>query len=103
MLVKGLDPDGMVGVMMLNFPKPFAGLHKANKQPPPYLVHGAKIVNGAFRSWTKKQVRHLVTDNHYQNFVCDYLETITRLELVLCFIYCVCLIVLTFCTVVFFH
>lgn len=38
------------------FPKHFAGLHKANKQPPPYLVHGAKIVNGAFRSWTKKQV-----------------------------------------------
>uniref|UniRef100_A0A8C1YDK3 Lysine-specific demethylase PHF2 n=1 Tax=Cyprinus carpio TaxID=7962 RepID=A0A8C1YDK3_CYPCA len=34
----------------------FKGLHKANKQPPPYLVHGAKIVNGAFRSWTKKQV-----------------------------------------------
>uniref|UniRef100_A0A8C2JY23 Lysine-specific demethylase PHF2 n=1 Tax=Cyprinus carpio TaxID=7962 RepID=A0A8C2JY23_CYPCA len=33
----------------------FKGLHKANKQPPPYLVHGAKIVNGAFRSWTKKQ------------------------------------------------
>uniref|UniRef100_A0A672T4L8 Lysine-specific demethylase PHF2 n=1 Tax=Sinocyclocheilus grahami TaxID=75366 RepID=A0A672T4L8_SINGR len=34
----------------------FKGLHKANKQPPPYLVQGAKIVNGAFRSWTKKQV-----------------------------------------------
>uniref|UniRef100_A0A672M349 Lysine-specific demethylase phf2-like n=1 Tax=Sinocyclocheilus grahami TaxID=75366 RepID=A0A672M349_SINGR len=34
----------------------FKGLHKANKQPPLYLVHGAKIVNGAFRSWTKKQV-----------------------------------------------
>uniref|UniRef100_A0A672T4M4 Lysine-specific demethylase phf2 n=1 Tax=Sinocyclocheilus grahami TaxID=75366 RepID=A0A672T4M4_SINGR len=33
----------------------FKGLHKANKQPPPYLVQGAKIVNGAFRSWTKKQ------------------------------------------------
>ncbi|XP_051528749.1 lysine-specific demethylase phf2-like isoform X2 [Myxocyprinus asiaticus] len=33
----------------------FKGLHKASKQPPPYLVHGAKIVNGAFRSWTKKQ------------------------------------------------
>uniref|UniRef100_A0A672M301 Lysine-specific demethylase phf2-like n=1 Tax=Sinocyclocheilus grahami TaxID=75366 RepID=A0A672M301_SINGR len=33
----------------------FKGLHKANKQPPLYLVHGAKIVNGAFRSWTKKQ------------------------------------------------
>nr|XP_057910923.1 lysine-specific demethylase phf2 isoform X2 [Doryrhamphus excisus] len=33
----------------------FKGLHKANKQPAPYLVHGAKIINGAFRSWTKKQ------------------------------------------------
>lgn len=31
-------------------------LHKANKQPAPYLVHGAKIINGAFRAWTKKQV-----------------------------------------------
>uniref|UniRef100_A0A8C4Z245 PHD finger protein 2 n=1 Tax=Gadus morhua TaxID=8049 RepID=A0A8C4Z245_GADMO len=33
----------------------FKGLHKANKQPAPYLVHGAKILNGAFRAWTKKQ------------------------------------------------
>ncbi|KAG5274785.1 hypothetical protein AALO_G00140090 [Alosa alosa] len=33
----------------------FKGLHKTNKQPAPYLVHGAKIINGAFRSWTKKQ------------------------------------------------
>lgn len=33
-----------------------AGLHKANKQPAAYLIHGAKIINGAFRSWTKKQV-----------------------------------------------
>lgn len=33
-----------------------AGLHKANKQPAPYLIHGAKIINGAFRAWTKKQV-----------------------------------------------
>ncbi|KPP64805.1 lysine-specific demethylase phf2-like [Scleropages formosus] len=33
----------------------FKALHKANKQPAPYLVHGAKIINGAFRSWTKKQ------------------------------------------------
>uniref|UniRef100_A0A673ATK9 Lysine-specific demethylase PHF2 n=1 Tax=Sphaeramia orbicularis TaxID=375764 RepID=A0A673ATK9_9TELE len=33
----------------------FKGLHKANKQPAPYLVHGAKIINGAFRAWTKKQ------------------------------------------------
>uniref|UniRef100_A0A8C2ITN8 Lysine-specific demethylase PHF2 n=1 Tax=Cyprinus carpio TaxID=7962 RepID=A0A8C2ITN8_CYPCA len=41
----------------------FKGLHKANKQPPPYLVHGAKIVNGAFRSWTKKQV-HLALLEH---------------------------------------
>lgn len=42
-------------------PDYFTGLHKANKQPPPYLVQGAKIVNGAFRSWTKKQV-HLATN-----------------------------------------
>uniref|UniRef100_A0AAY4EI07 Lysine-specific demethylase PHF2 n=1 Tax=Denticeps clupeoides TaxID=299321 RepID=A0AAY4EI07_9TELE len=27
-----------------------------NLHPAPYLVHGAKIINGAFRSWTKKQV-----------------------------------------------
>ncbi|KAB5537031.1 hypothetical protein PHYPO_G00114160 [Pangasianodon hypophthalmus] len=33
----------------------FKSLHKANKQPAAYLVHGAKIINGAFRSWTKKQ------------------------------------------------
>ncbi|XP_066553868.1 lysine-specific demethylase phf2 isoform X1 [Amia ocellicauda] len=33
----------------------FKGLHKAGKQPAPHLVHGAKILNGAFRSWTKKQ------------------------------------------------
>ncbi|XP_063071848.1 lysine-specific demethylase phf2 isoform X2 [Engraulis encrasicolus] len=33
----------------------FKGLHKTNKQPAPYLVHGAKIINGAFRSWTRKQ------------------------------------------------
>uniref|UniRef100_A0AAR2JAV7 Lysine-specific demethylase PHF2 n=1 Tax=Pygocentrus nattereri TaxID=42514 RepID=A0AAR2JAV7_PYGNA len=33
----------------------FRSLHKSNKQPAPYLVHGAKIINGAFRSWTKKQ------------------------------------------------
>ncbi|KAL4646376.1 lysine-specific demethylase phf2-like [Arapaima gigas] len=32
----------------------FKGLHKANKEPAPYLIHGAKILNGAFRSWTKK-------------------------------------------------
>uniref|UniRef100_A0A673VZT6 PHD finger protein 2 n=1 Tax=Salmo trutta TaxID=8032 RepID=A0A673VZT6_SALTR len=33
----------------------FKGLHKSNKQPAAYLVHGAKIINGAFRAWTKKQ------------------------------------------------
>ncbi|XP_038145086.1 lysine-specific demethylase phf2, partial [Cyprinodon tularosa] len=33
----------------------FKGLHKANKQPAAYLIHGAKIINGAFRAWTKKQ------------------------------------------------
>ncbi|XP_051873924.1 lysine-specific demethylase phf2 isoform X1 [Pristis pectinata] len=34
----------------------FKGLHKSGKQPPSYLVQGAKALNGAFRSWTKKQV-----------------------------------------------
>lgn len=38
-----------------HFLERFKGLHKANKQPAPYLVHGAKIINGAFRAWTKKQ------------------------------------------------
>ncbi|XP_064878140.1 lysine-specific demethylase phf2-like [Oncorhynchus nerka] len=33
----------------------FKGLHKANRQPAGYLIHGAKIINGAFRTWTKKQ------------------------------------------------
>ncbi|XP_041080951.1 lysine-specific demethylase phf2 isoform X2 [Polyodon spathula] len=33
----------------------FKGLHKAGKQPLPHLVQGAKVLNGAFRSWTKKQ------------------------------------------------
>uniref|UniRef100_A0A8C7NSJ3 Lysine-specific demethylase PHF2 n=1 Tax=Oncorhynchus mykiss TaxID=8022 RepID=A0A8C7NSJ3_ONCMY len=33
----------------------FKGLHKANRQPAAYLIHGAKIINGAFRAWTKKQ------------------------------------------------
>uniref|UniRef100_A0A8C6TA65 Lysine-specific demethylase PHF2 n=1 Tax=Neogobius melanostomus TaxID=47308 RepID=A0A8C6TA65_9GOBI len=28
---------------------------ESNKQPAPYLVHGAKIINGSFRAWTKKQ------------------------------------------------
>ncbi|XP_078270045.1 lysine-specific demethylase phf2 [Rhinoraja longicauda] len=32
------------------------GLHKSGKPPPSYLVQGAKALNGAFRSWTKKQV-----------------------------------------------
>ncbi|XP_077308225.1 lysine-specific demethylase PHF2 isoform X2 [Lithobates pipiens] len=32
----------------------FKALHKAGKQPVPHLVLGAKILNGAFRSWTKK-------------------------------------------------
>ncbi|XP_030884122.1 lysine-specific demethylase PHF2 [Leptonychotes weddellii] len=34
----------------------FKGSHKSGKQLPPHLVQGAKILNGAFRSWTKKQV-----------------------------------------------
>ncbi|XP_077458339.1 lysine-specific demethylase phf2 isoform X2 [Stigmatopora argus] len=34
----------------------FKGLHKENKMPAPYLIDGAKIMNGAFRAWTKKQV-----------------------------------------------
>ncbi|KAK7907402.1 hypothetical protein WMY93_016014 [Mugilogobius chulae] len=38
-----------------HFLERFKALHKANKQPAPYLVHGAKIINGAFRAWTKKQ------------------------------------------------
>ncbi|KAM4613939.1 lysine-specific demethylase phf2 isoform 1-T1 [Polymixia lowei] len=38
-----------------HFLERFKGLHKANKQPAAYLVHGAKIINGAFRAWTKKQ------------------------------------------------
>lgn len=35
---------------------PHLGSHKSGKQLPPHLVQGAKILNGAFRSWTKKQV-----------------------------------------------
>uniref|UniRef100_A0A3P9I9J9 Lysine-specific demethylase PHF2 n=1 Tax=Oryzias latipes TaxID=8090 RepID=A0A3P9I9J9_ORYLA len=38
-----------------HFLERFKGLHKANKQPAAYLIHGAKIINGAFRAWTKKQ------------------------------------------------
>ncbi|XP_041837400.1 lysine-specific demethylase phf2 isoform X2 [Melanotaenia boesemani] len=38
-----------------HFLERFKGLHKLNKQPAPYLIHGAKIINGAFRAWTKKQ------------------------------------------------
>uniref|UniRef100_A0A8C6M5R1 PHD finger protein 2 n=1 Tax=Nothobranchius furzeri TaxID=105023 RepID=A0A8C6M5R1_NOTFU len=38
-----------------HFLERFKSLHKANKQPAPYLIHGAKIINGAFRAWTKKQ------------------------------------------------
>lgn len=34
----------------------YLGLHKAGQQPPAHLLQGAKILNGAFRSWTKKQV-----------------------------------------------
>ncbi|XP_057579204.1 lysine-specific demethylase PHF2 isoform X1 [Hippopotamus amphibius kiboko] len=33
----------------------FKSSHKSGKQLPPHLVQGAKILNGAFRSWTKKQ------------------------------------------------
>ncbi|XP_064422293.1 lysine-specific demethylase phf2 isoform X2 [Latimeria chalumnae] len=33
----------------------FKGSHKSGQQLPPHLVQGAKIINGAFRSWTKKQ------------------------------------------------
>uniref|UniRef100_A0A8C5R3W2 PHD finger protein 2 n=1 Tax=Leptobrachium leishanense TaxID=445787 RepID=A0A8C5R3W2_9ANUR len=32
----------------------FKALHKSGKQPLPHLVQAAKILNGAFRSWTKK-------------------------------------------------
>ncbi|XP_013877150.1 lysine-specific demethylase phf2 isoform X2 [Austrofundulus limnaeus] len=38
-----------------HFLERFRSLHKANRQPAPYLIHGAKIINGAFRAWTKKQ------------------------------------------------
>uniref|UniRef100_A0A665WHV3 Lysine-specific demethylase PHF2 n=1 Tax=Echeneis naucrates TaxID=173247 RepID=A0A665WHV3_ECHNA len=41
----------------------FKGLHKANKQPAPYLIHGAKIINGAFRAWTKKQHEDELPEN----------------------------------------
>lgn len=63
-LVECFDTDGNNDA---KFPPHFAGLHKANKQPPPYLVHGAKIVNGAFRSWTKKQVQR----THINKLMCD--------------------------------
>ncbi|XP_059745491.1 lysine-specific demethylase PHF2 isoform X5 [Bos taurus] len=33
----------------------FKSSHKSGKQLPPHLVQGAKILNGAFRSWTRKQ------------------------------------------------
>ncbi|XP_027621324.1 lysine-specific demethylase PHF2, partial [Tupaia chinensis] len=33
----------------------FKGSHRSGKQLPPHLVQGARILNGAFRSWTKKQ------------------------------------------------
>lgn len=38
----------------------YLGLHKAGQQPPAHLLQGAKILNGAFRSWTKKQVGGLL-------------------------------------------
>ncbi|XP_037534468.1 lysine-specific demethylase phf2 [Nematolebias whitei] len=38
-----------------HFLERFRSLHRANKQPAAYLIHGAKIINGAFRAWTKKQ------------------------------------------------
>nr|XP_033782294.1 lysine-specific demethylase PHF2 isoform X1 [Geotrypetes seraphini] len=33
----------------------FKALHKSDQQPVPHLVQAAKILNSAFRSWTKKQ------------------------------------------------
>ncbi|XP_023660820.2 lysine-specific demethylase phf2-like isoform X2 [Paramormyrops kingsleyae] len=32
----------------------FKGLHRSNKEPASYLILGAKILNAAFRSWTRK-------------------------------------------------
>uniref|UniRef100_A0A8C9THC1 Lysine-specific demethylase PHF2 n=1 Tax=Scleropages formosus TaxID=113540 RepID=A0A8C9THC1_SCLFO len=32
----------------------FKGTAEGTSEPAPYLIHGAKILNGAFRSWTKK-------------------------------------------------
>ncbi|XP_024201530.1 lysine-specific demethylase PHF2 isoform X3 [Pan troglodytes] len=54
----------------------FKGSHKSGKQLPPHLVQGAKILNGAFRSWTKKQnaskaVRPEVNTVASSDEVCD--------------------------------
>ncbi|XP_019392492.1 PREDICTED: lysine-specific demethylase PHF2 isoform X3 [Crocodylus porosus] len=46
----------------------FKGLHKAGQQPPPHLLQGAKILNGAFRSWTKKQALADHEDELPENF-----------------------------------
>ncbi|KAF2983267.1 hypothetical protein EK904_013567 [Melospiza melodia maxima] len=46
----------------------FKGLHKAGQQPPAHLLQGAKILNGAFRSWTKKQALAEHEDELPENF-----------------------------------
>ncbi|XP_014807014.1 PREDICTED: lysine-specific demethylase PHF2 [Calidris pugnax] len=46
----------------------FKGLHKVGQQPPAHLLQGAKILNGAFRSWTKKQALAEHEDELPENF-----------------------------------
>uniref|UniRef100_H3BAZ8 PHD finger protein 2 n=1 Tax=Latimeria chalumnae TaxID=7897 RepID=H3BAZ8_LATCH len=61
----------------------FKGSHKSGQQLPPHLVQGAKIINGAFRSWTKKQVhsRHYCsTTNHFPTYknLADYFKPVSN-------------------------
>uniref|UniRef100_A0A8C4ITH2 Lysine-specific demethylase PHF2 n=1 Tax=Dicentrarchus labrax TaxID=13489 RepID=A0A8C4ITH2_DICLA len=70
----------------------FKGLHKANKQPAPYLIHGAKIINGAFRAWTKKQALLEHEDELPENMkpsqlIKDLAKEIRLSERYLCFFY----------------
>ena len=34
----------------------FTGLRENRRHPATYLVHGAKALNNAFRTWTRKEV-----------------------------------------------
>lgn len=36
------------------------GLRENRRHPAAYLVHGAKALNNAFRSWTRKEVRPIL-------------------------------------------